>query len=97
LWFAQSERREANVEWGRLGKTIDELPQFTTDAAEKWWTVAREVFLYSYPKPQDVPELAGLVKAKSKRRSPGRIKQAILQMIHDRFVSFAPPAPAYRT
>ena len=91
LWTARSENRHKLFDYGAFGKAMDRLPKFTSDSASQWWYVAKEVLLFSYPEPQEVPELAALVKAPSKRRSPGRIKQAILALLKARFIGFAPP------
>lgn len=93
LWQAREERLKSlfDVDCGDFGKGMKRLPKFTSDSAPQWWEVAREVFLFSYPEPQRVPELAALVKAPSKRRSPGRIKQAILDLLKARFIGFARP------
>ena len=91
LWMGRKERRDKNTNWGAFGTRLDRLPRFDSDSAEDWWAAARAVFIDSYPKPQEISELNALVKSKSKRKSPGRIKQAILDLLHNRFVSFAPP------
>lgn len=97
LWQFRKENRKPNVEYGTVGDVLDRLPSFADDSAKEWWGIARVVFLFSYPEPQSVPELAGLVKAPTKRRSPGRMKQAILDLLKGRFVSFAPARPSYRS
>jgi hypothetical protein len=81
----------------RLTRSISKLPEFTSDTSEQWWRYAKAALLTVYPAPQSIPELDKLVKARTKRLSPGRIKAAILEMLHDRFVSFARPPAPYRT
>jgi len=97
LWQSRSENRRTQMDYGKFGEAVDCLPKFTDDSANEWWRVARVVFLFTYPKPETVPELAKLVKPLTRRRSPGRMKQAILELLKARFISFAPAASAYRT
>ena len=70
----------------RLAK---QFPKFNDDSAKSWWGVAEKLLLFSYPKPETVDEFKALVTARSKRRSPGRLKAAILEKLQSRFLSFA--------
>ena len=97
LWESRSENRKPETDCGKIGEAVDRLPKFKDDSADEWWKAARVVFLFTYPKPETVPELAKLVKPLTKRRSPGRMKQAILDLLKARFIGFAPAASAYPT
>lgn len=64
--------------------------KFCADSASDWWNFAKAVLLYSYPEPHTIDELNQLVSKNSvKRKSPGRLKQAILDKLQARFLSFA--------
>ena len=89
--------RRPQTDYGKFGEAVERLPKFTDDSADEWWKAARVVFLFTYPKPETIPELAKLVKPLTKRRSPGRMKQAILDLLKARFIGFAPAASAYPT
>jgi hypothetical protein len=55
-------------------------------AAQKWWNVAKEAFLFTYPEPEEVECLNNLIKGKA-RQSPGRIGARILGRLEARFLS----------
>ena len=97
LWDCRRENRRLHVDYGKIGEAVDRLPQFTDDSANEWWKAARVVFLFRYPEPETVPEFAKLVRGRTKRRTPGRMKQAVLDLLKARFISFAPAASAYPT
>lgn len=67
------------------------MPKFTDDSANEWWKAARVVFLFTYPKPETVPEFAKLVRGRTKRRTPGRMKQAILDLLRRGLSASHPP------
>jgi hypothetical protein len=79
-----------------LTKAARALPEFNDDSAPHWWELAREILLAIYPEPHKVSELAKLVTAKSHRKSGGRMKARILEILEKRFKAFAKPAP-YQT
>lgn len=90
IWNARSENRDQSTDYGSFVKVVDELPQFCDkQSASKWWDVGREMLLLTYPNPEAIPELARLVTAASHRKSPGRIRQRILEIIKSRFLAFA--------
>jgi hypothetical protein len=66
------------------------LKPFDKDSASKWWRFAEMAFLHTYPQPQEIPELDALVTTPSRRKSPGRRKQRILDLIGERFRNMAP-------
>jgi hypothetical protein len=68
------------------------LKPFSDNTAPAWWDAAELALFDSYPRAtlHNVPELNALVTSKSKRKSPGRIRQAILETLQSRFLSFAP-------
>jgi hypothetical protein len=68
------------------------LPPWGRTSAKQWWEVGKAFFLASYPKPSEVPELNQLVTAKTKRLSPGRIDNAVLDLIRVRMLSMPPQA-----
>ncbi len=77
-------------EFGRFAKK--ELPaDFCDDSAPDWWKVAKEVLLFSYPKPHAVDELKNLTPAISsgRQKSPGRLDEDILRKLKSRFMAFA--------
>ena len=82
-WAPKLYSRDVRDELSGLGK-------FNTDSREQWWKVAKKCFLHSYPKPQEIPELNEMVTATTHRKSAGRIRRSILEMIKARFLSFAP-------
>jgi hypothetical protein len=69
---------------------VQRLPDFSESSALEWWNLARAFILANSPEPQKVPELNALVTSPSKRKSEGRIKVAILEILKARFLSFAP-------
>ncbi len=74
------------------GKPIKEvLPEFSRDTAPAWWEYAWRFLLYTYPEPEKVSELERLVTAPTKRSSPGRMKQAIQDVLKARFYAIAKP------
>lgn len=81
------------VEHARKVATIAKsLEPFSDDTAPAWWNAAELALFDSYPRAtlHNVPELNAIVTSKSKRKSPGRIRQAILETLKSRFLSFAP-------
>jgi hypothetical protein len=66
------------------------LPVFTKEKAAEWWRVAKPALLEGYPQPETDATLRQLVTAKSKRKSPGRMRSRILQVLKQRFESLAP-------
>lgn len=79
----------------KVARLKEVLPPFSQDSAPKWWTLAECVFLRSYPEPHKVSELAAICTTPS-RISPGRIKEAILTKIHQRFLHMAPVVDSER-
>lgn len=78
-------------EYGTFGEAARSLPEFDNkDSAEKWWELAKALLLKTYQNPERLPEFSELVTAKTHRSSPGRMKQRILRIIQDRFISLAP-------
>jgi hypothetical protein len=73
------------------------LPEFNDDSSQEWWELAKEILLVTYPEPQNVSEFATLVTAPSHRRSGGRMKVRILEILESRFKGFAKPAQPYQT
>jgi hypothetical protein len=65
------------------------LPPFSKKSAPHWWFIAQKFLLATYPKPQEISELDKIVTAKSKQKSPGRRRTAILEKIHARFIHLA--------
>ncbi|MGD0651671.1 MAG: hypothetical protein ABSA97_11130 [Verrucomicrobiia bacterium] len=94
VWRARSENNRWGFDFGDVGKMVDELPPLNKRSAPKWWGVAKTALLYTYPNPEQVDELKGIVTAPSKRRSPGRIKQAIFDILEKRFLSYAKKCPS---
>jgi len=86
-------------ERGPLWSKVRSLPPFEDEPETllAWWVAAWDLFRSSYPHPEEVPEFNRLVTAKSKRKSPGRIKQAIQETLQARFYSLARPDQPYRT
>jgi hypothetical protein len=94
LGYIYRARKSANsndslFNYGVFGKLVKKLHDFDDESAKDWWIFAKEILLFSYPQPHSIEELNRLVTAKSKRKSPGRIKQAILDKLESRFLSFA--------
>jgi hypothetical protein len=65
------------------------LPPFSRDTAGQWWDVAWAFLLKTYPQPEQVAELNQIVKGPRKRRSPGRLRDAIKRTIQQRFTAMA--------
>jgi hypothetical protein len=63
---------------------------FTKETAAEWWRVAKSALLADYPRPEADATLQQLVTAKSKRKSPGRMRSRILKVLKQRFESLAP-------
>jgi len=76
--------------YGKFGRQAKALNQFCDESSPDWWTLALDALLNSYPQPEKFKELESLVTSRTKRRSPGRIRQAILDVLKARFLSFAP-------
>ncbi|MHC1765921.1 MAG: hypothetical protein AB9869_16755 [Verrucomicrobiia bacterium] len=87
------EARQDNLEivfaCGSVGRMRKVLPAFSKETAEKWWLFAKDALLQSYPEPQNVPELASICTTPSRRKSKGRIKEAIVSKIRKRFFAMA--------
>lgn len=66
------------------------MPVFSGESEQQWWEAAEEALLATYPEPELIEELSRLVTGPSKRKSPGRLRQAILDMLERRFKSLAP-------
>jgi len=67
----------------------DFLRPFSKETAPHWWFLAKKFLLATYPKPETVKELNGIVTSPTKRASPGRIRAAILEKIRARFFHLA--------
>lgn len=91
LWRARSENRVPATDYGELGKVMDSLPTFNADSAPQWWEVAEKILERHCPDLVKIPELVALVKAPSRRRSPGRMRSYIWRKLEERFVKFARP------
>ena len=90
LWYIRRVRSENNTcgaNYGEFSKMADALARPNRKSAPKWWEVAKAILLYSYAKLEEVDEFKRLVTAKSKRRTSGRIRQAIFDKLKDRFIS----------
>ncbi len=76
--------------YGKFGRQAKALKPFCDDSSGDWWKLAVDALLSHYPEPDKEKELERLVTSPSKRRSPGRIRQRILEILQARFFSFAP-------
>jgi hypothetical protein len=74
---------------GWAGPKAKKLAPFSDESAPAWWGLAREILLACYPEPEKTGVLNRLVTAKSKRKSGGRIRQAIFDVLKSRFLSIA--------
>jgi hypothetical protein len=89
VWGARKENR-GSVGYRHVGKSADTLPEFRRGPnADKWWELAQDVLLTSYPKPEEISEFSGLVTLR--RRTPSRVREKILERIRQRFINFAKP------
>jgi hypothetical protein len=89
VWGARKEQRGA-CDYGLVGRFADKLPDFRKGLnAEKWWELAEAALLWTYPKPETIPELADLVSLK--RRTPSVVREKILERLKQRFINFAKP------
>jgi hypothetical protein len=86
VWFA----RKVPYCHGSAGQRAKTLKPFDEDSWKSWWEVAKQELLASYPEPEEVPELERIVTDPKKRRTPGRLRAAILKKIWARFKSLAP-------
>ncbi len=73
----------------RFKKMQLKVAPFSDDSSGDWWMAAKKVLLQSYPAPEEVQEFDVLVTAKTKRKSPGRRRAKILEVLESRFLSFA--------
>ena len=87
VWHARSENNAWGADFGEFTIMADALARPNKKSAPKWWEVAKAALLYSYPNLEEVDEFKRLVTAPTKRRSPGRIRQAILDILKARFIS----------
>jgi hypothetical protein len=73
-------------------EALKELPLFNRKSSDEWWDCGRIILLQSYPKSMlhQIDEFARLVESPSKRKSPGRHQQAILDTLKARFKALAP-------
>lgn len=79
------------VGWRRDAVKLREI-EFSSQTWPDWWAVARVAFLEAYPHPEDIKELADIAKQqlnKHTRRTPGRIKHRILDILESRIRSIA--------
>src|SRR5262249_39813216 len=89
VWHSRKEN-SGLYDCRRIGELADTLPEFRKgENADKWWELAKAHLLFSYPKPEAIPELADLVRLK--RRSPSVVRARILERIEQRFMNFARP------
>jgi hypothetical protein len=88
LCFVEAARNHP-IRYGEAGQEAKNLPQFCDDSADAWWKVARATLLDSYPQPDKAEVLNRLVTDPQRRRSPGRIRQSVLDILKARFLSFA--------
>jgi len=89
VWKARKENRGRFVYY-EIGELADELPQFRKGRnADQWWRLAKTIFLFSYPKPEAIPELESLIELK--KRTPSRVRYKILERIKQHFLNFAKP------
>ena len=91
LWshveFARIYPELCNADWAVAAKS---LPVFTKENAAEWWRVAKFALMEGYPRPETDAALQQLVTAKSKQKSPGRMRSQILQVLKERFKGLAP-------
>jgi hypothetical protein len=87
--FRQSQQGNDECRLSARNAAAKRLPEFSDASALQWWNLARTYLLDLCPDPQNVRELNALVTSQSKRKSGGRIKQAILAILKARFLSFA--------
>jgi uncharacterized Zn-finger protein len=98
VYSARSENGPWAKSFGEFNILADKLPaRPNKQSAGEWWAVALAALLTSYPEPENVEEFKRLVTAPSKRSTPGRIKQAILDVLKARFVSFVRTSRLART
>ncbi len=67
------------------------LPDFSRETSSVWWGWAWHFLTKTYPHPEQVTELDALVMGPSKRKSAGRRKQAIHDIIKARFLAISIP------
>lgn len=78
--------------YGPIGNLAGKkLPrEFDEESAPDWWDFAKGILLATYPEPHAIEELKNLVPVDSpKRKSPGRLDQAIFRKLKSRFLAFA--------
>lgn len=95
LWFWHAQRTPSR--YGIYGTVAAGLPPFDSDTAKRWWKLGHDALIRTYPKPEKVPELVALVKARSCRRSAVRTRNYILRKLRERLLGFAPPPVSYRS
>lgn len=80
---------EVRSGFGINAKVVAELPEWgPLSSAKRWWTVARERFLFAYPEPEKIDRLASLIEVKN-RKSPSYVRGKIMRRIEERFLNFA--------
>lgn len=89
LSFIQQSRTDPIYGFADVSSKAKNLKNFNDDSAPDWWLLAKDTLLKSYPNLENVDEFNRLVTSQSKRRSPGRIRAAILDVLKARFLSFA--------
>jgi len=90
LWGARKEQR-GNFDYLSIGELADALPEFRKGPnAEKWWELAEAGLLHTYPKPNEIPELADLVRLKQ-GTPESKVREKIMERIKQRFINFAKP------
>jgi hypothetical protein len=67
----------------------DIFPAFNRDTAHQWWDWAWQFLLASYPQPERIEELDRLVTDPKKRKTPGRKRAAIQNLLKRRFIAMA--------
>lgn len=95
LHRARNSGKLSTFSYGSLGKAAKKLRAFNNESRAEWWELAKKTLLLSYPEPEKVEEFNRLVNGTSKRKSPGRIRQAIFDILKARVFSLSPnPYPS---
>lgn len=87
LWRSRAGNRVEGIDISGIGQAADRLPMFSKETANRWWLTAKAVLLFSYPEPENTPELTKIIRDTS--LAPSKVRTAILKLLEKRFLQLA--------
>lgn len=84
-----ADRTRESRDNAKLLAEVARLEGFSTRSAAKWWAVAQEFLLRSYPELEREGRFRCMVTAKSHLKSSGKVRARILEKMRGKFLSLA--------